>query len=136
MQYKHTHQQNICKTCNGCLHEVGSSGGTKSNMPGGEGRPNYIGMTGSSLHSRAKSHSQSVRSGTLSNAMAKHTVNTHNGVDQGFTMKPMAAHRTVLNRYKAEGIYIEKQIPMTSLNSKSEGGRGGLVRLNPDINCC
>ena len=123
-------------TCNGCLEEIGTSNGIRPNLPGGERRVNYVGMTGSSLHSRAKAHAQSVRSGAVSNAIAKHTINTHNGVAQGFTMKPMAAHRTVLNRYKAEGIYIEKQIPFTSLNSKTEGGRGGLVRLNPDINRC
>ena len=123
-------------TCNGCQEAVGTSNGIKPNMPGGEGCPNYIGMTGTSLHARAKAHTQSVRSGTQSNAIAKHTKTCHNGVAQGFTMKPMAAHRTVLSRYKAEGIYIEKQIPLSSLNNKTEGGRGGLVHLNPNINRC
>ena len=123
-------------TCNGCMDPIASSNGVKPNLPGGEGHPNYIRMTGTSLHARAKAYAQSVRSQTQSNAIAKHTKLCHNGVAQGFTMKPMAAHRTVLSRYKAEGIYIEKQIPLTSLNQKTEGGRGGLVRLNPNINRC
>ena len=68
--------------------------------------------------------------------MAKHMAEAHRGVDQGFMMKPMSSHRTVLRRYKSEGVLIEKQIEGSSINNKIEGGRGGLIRLDCKINRC
>ena len=122
-------------TCKGCPTPIVVTG-SKPNQPGGEGALNYIGTTGTSMHTRSKAHAQSIKYKHVSNAMAKHTMDKHQGVAQGFTMKPIATHRTVLARYKAEGVYIERQAPGTTLNSKAEGGRGGLVRLTLQINRC
>ena len=97
---------------------------------------NYIGMTGTSMHARSRSHCQSIRYNHSNNALAKHVTDKHNGESPGFTMKPVSSFRTVLRRYKGEGVIIEKQQPNTSLNGKIEGGRGGLVRLSCAINRC
>ena len=124
-------------TCNGCPEPVeGAVANGKVTEPGGEVRPNYVGMTGTSLHARSLAHTSSIKYKVNSNAMAKHMSEEHEGQDMGFTMKPMSSHRTVLGRYKTEGVVIEKQVRNTSLNSKIEGGRGGLVRLNCHINRC
>ena len=49
----------IC-TCLGCSEEIISdmvnTGTIKSNKPGGEFCPNYVGMTGTSMHTRGLSH--------------------------------------------------------------------------------
>ena len=125
-------------TCNGCMQDITTPPmtGLKPTEPGGEARYNYVGMTGTSMHARAKSHAQCISSMNKSNALAKHVHDIHNGTSPGFTMKPMASYRTVLRRYKGEGVLIEKQIVGSSLNGKIEGGRGGLVRLNCHINRC
>ena len=124
-------------TCNACPEAVeGATSKGRPTEPGGETRKNYVGMTGTSMHARSLAHSASVKYGTLNNAMAKHMCEDHRGQDMGFTMKPMSTHRTVLSRYKTEGVVIEKQASNTSLNSKIEGGRGGLVRLRCQIDRC
>ena len=124
-------------TCNACPEAVaGGVARGKPTEPGGEARLNYVGMTGTSLHARSLAHTASVKYSTMTNAMAKHMADDHDGHDMGFTMKPMSSHRTVLSRYKTEGVVIEKQIKNTSLNSKIEGGRGGLVRLKCQIDRC
>ena len=66
-------------------------------------------MTGTSLHARGLSHLQSVRSLNKTDTMAKHTIEAHNGMMPGFTMKPMERYKTLLRRYKGEGVLIEKQ---------------------------
>ena len=124
-------------TCNGCLETV-TNGPVSRVMPrpteaGGEGRPNYIGMSGTSLHARAKSHMMAVAANNMSNALARHVTMKHNGIIQAFNMKVCSSHRTVMSHYKTEAIYIEHQIDGTSLNDRLEGGRGGLVRMDTRI---
>ena len=106
--------------------------GPKPTEAGGEPRLNYIGMTGTSLHARGKSHLTSIKSKSMNNALALHCENMHAGEMQPFTMKSCSSHRTVLSRYKTEAVYIEHQMLSTSLNNRVEGGggRGGIVRLN------
>ena len=80
-------------TCNSCQHQVGEVNTNRRNRitsPGGEPRMNYVGMTGTSLHARAKSHMGSVRQGNLRNALAKHCSALHGGVPQKFTMLSMS----------------------------------------------
>ena len=64
----------------------------------------------------------SVRYNNLRNALAKHCSEKHEGTMKKFNMRAMSQHRTVLNRYKSEAVYIEKQQNGTSLNNKDEGG--------------
>ena len=99
----------------------------RENDAGGETKPNYIGMNGTSLHARGVSHQQSVRSRNTSNALALHIRDAHAGVEQQFSMDACTSHRTVMTRYKTEGVYIEHQSVGTSLNSRMEEGCGGLV---------
>ena len=121
---------------NGCQEPIGIVTGKKGNEPGGETRLNYIGMTGTSLHARGKSHALNIRYCNQSNALAKHTREIHKDVSPGFQMASIASCRRVLSRYKTEGVMIERQQDNTSLNSKLDGGRGGLVRISAGINRC
>ena len=125
-------------TCNGCPDNV-SYGPLIKNVPqltevGGEGRFNYVGMTGTSMHARAKMHASAISANNMSNALCKHVHNAHNGISPGFMMKMCASHVTVMNRYKTEAIFIENQLIRTPLNDRLEGGRGSLVRIDSRIN--
>ena len=125
-------------TCNVCQTEVRDTtrSGQRSTDPGGEPNPNYVGMTGTSLHARAISHTMAIKCLDNKNAMAKHTIEIHQGVSPGFKMSSMYRCKTVLRRHKSEGVAIEKQQDNSSLNSKLDRGIGGLIRLTPAINRC
>ena len=130
----------IC-TCSGCSEEILTSSGanhgtTRSNQPGGEHRPNYVGMTGTSMHARGLSHLKEISAKLKSNALYNHILTVHGGQIQTFTMRPMSSHRTTLGRYKMEAVTIEHQVRGTSMNQKTEGGRGGLVRIDLRIQNC
>ena len=95
--------------CGGCNEKVVEGPDNKMNPKpteaGGEDRRNYIGMTGTSLHARAKSHLAAVKSKNMSNALALHCHKMHADEEQTFTMKTCTSHRTVLSRYKRGCIY-------------------------------
>ena len=123
-------------TCDGCNMKVEEGPelrtGPKPTEAGGESKLNYVGMTGTSLHARGKSHMTAVQLKWMSNVLALHCSERHAGEVQQFTMKGCTTHRTVLSRYKTEAVYIEHQNIGTSLNSRVEGGggRGGVIRLS------
>ena len=123
--------------CNGCKERVeegpANRVGPKPTEAGGEARSNYIGMSGTSLHARAKSHLTAIKNKMQSNALALHCQKVHAGTEQTFIMKACTTHRTVLSRYKTEAVFIENQMSGTSLNNRLEGGRGGLVHLDTRI---
>ena len=126
-----------CITCDGCQENV-FQGPNPLHMPrstdaGGETRLHYIGMTGTSLHCRGKSHLAAVKRLDRSNALAHHLIDRHAGEKQPFTMKMCTSNKTVLNRYKSEAIFIEYQISGSSLNDRIEGGRGGLIRMDTRV---
>ena len=77
-----------------------------------------------------------IRLGYKTSALSKHCKERHNGNPQMFTFRTMSTHRTILNGFKSEVVYIEKQPEGSSMNSKEEGGRVGVVRLNVFINRC
>ena len=129
-------------TCNECLDEV-TTGTTntlpiilKPTRPGGEARLNYVGTTGTSMHARSILHLKSIKAKDQSNALANHIRLAHGDIQTTFTMSLMSSHRTVLNRFKTEAVYIEKQVVGSSLNQKREGGRGGLVRIGTQVDRC
>ena len=66
----------------------------------------------------------------------KHTRESHAGVQPSFKMKPIRSSRTNLERCVAEGVLMEEvetEFPGQLMNSKSEGGRGKLVRYGPQV---
>ena len=96
-------------------------------------RHQYIGCTGKSLHARNIEHKKDVKGGDLTNAMAKHMDNEHEGVNVGFKSTVLASHRSCLIRMIDESIRIENGESSVGLaNSKSEWGAGALVRLVPN----
>ena len=68
--------------------------------------------------------------------MTNHIQEAHLSALQTFNIIYMAAFRTVLGRYKAEAVYIEKKKVSASLNFMIERGRRGLVGLSIYINRC
>ena len=125
-----------CKSCKSNVYEGPKPMvHPKWNEAGGEGRANYIGMTGTSLHARAASHLAAVTSKNKSNALYMHILDVHmdNANEVEFEMKACTSHRRVISRYKTEAIYIEKQSIGTSMNARLKGGHGGLVRLDTRI---
>ena len=78
-------------TCGGCLESV-FQGPSPLHMPkpteaGGETRLHYIGMTGTSMHTRGKSHLTAMKRLDKSNALARHIIEKHSGKEQLFNMK-------------------------------------------------
>ena len=88
------------------------------------------------MHARGLSHLKDISSKKKSNALWNHILTVHGGVVQRFTMRVMSSHRTTLSRYKMEAVTIEHQFKGSSMNQKTEGGRGGLVRIDLSIQRC
>ena len=129
-------------TCDECLEEV-TTGTThthpiilKPTRPGGEARLNYVGTTGTSLHAWSLLKLKSIKAKDQSNALANHIRLVHGDIPTTFTMRLMSSHRTVLNIFKTEAVFIEKQVVGSSMNQKREGGRGGLVRIGTQVDRC
>ena len=86
-------------------------------------------MTATSVHNRMLGHLAGQKSSNMSNPLARHDKESHNGVPQTYSSRVIRKERTLLPLSVLEALYIEKQSPGTSLNAKEEGGRGKLVRL-------
>ena len=101
----------------------------ETNLPGGQQRYNYVGMTATSLHCRMLSHREGQRRKYQSNALYRHDLEVHSGVKQTYEARILIREQTLLPLSIIEGLYIEKQIIGTSLNGRNESGRGSIVRL-------
>ena len=51
---------------------------------------------------------------------------------QRYTTRILATERTVLPLSILEALYIEKQVPGSSLNERNEFGRGSIIRLSAE----
>ena len=94
-------------------------------------RAKYVGHTGTSLHKQMLGHRYYKDAG-----INKHIRDQHPGNPPQYVMRPLKSSRTNLQRTTAEGILMEKVIkesPGLLMNSKSEGGRGKLVRYVPQV---
>lgn len=116
-------------TCNACSETLDLSKAKETRKPGGQGRPNYIGLTRTSVHCRTQGHLRGQKAKTKSNPLHRHDIEGHGGHPQEYTARIMARERQQLPLNTLEALYIEKQCPGTSLNDKNEAGRGGIVRL-------
>ena len=118
-------------TCNLCKEPVhqGGSQVQDSKDPGAQHRYNYIGMTSTSVHCRMLGHLEGQRARSNSNPLHRHDKEVHQSEPQTYTTRIIRKERTLLPLSLTEALYIEKQSPGTSLNSKDEGGRGSIVRL-------
>ena len=85
------------------------------------------------LHARQKNHLDAIKSKNPKNPLVKHKNNEHNGEIQPFTMKLISSHNSVLSRYVSESIYIDNFDKAHILNSKSEWGRGKLIRRTCEV---
>ena len=98
--------------------------------PAGGSRSVYIGCTGKSLHNRTMEHLLKIKGGKETNAMAKHMMTNHPGLQPGerkITAKILKTSSTTMERFVDEAIRLESGTNLA--NSKSEWGCGGLVRL-------
>ena len=75
------------------------------------------------------SHLKGQRAKSNSNPLYIHDRDHHHGEPQEYLTRILGRERSLLPLSILEGLYIEKQSPGTSINSRIESGRGGLVRL-------
>ena len=101
----------------------------ESRKPGGQARPNYVGMTRTSAHCRMQGHLSGQRAKSKSNPLHRHDVEGHQGEPQEYTARILASEQKQLPLNILEALYIEKQVAGTTMNDKNEAGRGGIVRL-------
>ena len=71
---------------------------------------------------------QKAKSG--SNPLWRHDLDRHQGEHQNYTARILRREQKLLPLCILEAIFIEKQIPKTSMNEKNEWGHGGIVRLS------
>ena len=121
-------------TCNQCTKPVRDNMeiDERSRDPGNQGRPQYIGMTRSSVHSRMLDHLRGQKSKSGSNPLFRHDRDMHNGDPQTYTARIMNCQRNILPLTVMEALYIEKQQEGSSMNEKNEFGRGALIRLTAE----
>ena len=119
-----------CQECN-----PGIKG--QSKPMGAKDRSAYLGQTGTTLHKRMRAHLGGLGSGGV---LGKHMEEHHGGADKTqhtlFKMKGTKGSRTVLDRLVQEGTCInnvETKHPHWLMNSKSEWGKGKLVRFEPTV---
>ena len=117
-------------TCNTCTEPIAGLDVCKeSRTPGGQTRPNYVGMTSTSAHCRMSGHLTGQRSKSTNNPLWRHDRDCHGGDSQKYTMRILSREKSLLPLSILESLYIEKQVKGTSINERNEGGRGGLVRM-------
>ena len=114
-------------TCTVCSDLIDQN--TVTREPGGQPAPNYIGMSRTSAHWRMNYHLQGQKGRLESNPLFKHDTECHNGQPQLYKTRILKSEKNLLPLCIQEALFIEKQIEGTSLNSKNEYGRGGLVHL-------
>ena len=116
-------------TCKTCRNVVDPPITKEPRSPGGQKLDNYVGMTATSVHWRMASHLKGQREKSNSNPLYRHDRDHHHGELQEHLARILGRERSLLPLSILEGLYIEKQSPGTSINSRMESGRGGLVRL-------
>ena len=86
-------------------------------------------MTATSVHNRMLGHLAGQKAKSSNCPLWRHDEEAHAGQPQQYTTRVIRKERTLLPLSLTEALYIEKQSPGTTLNSKDERGRGSLVRL-------
>ena len=116
-------------TCKTCRNVVDPPIIKEPRNPGGQKLENYVGMTATSVHWRMTSHLKGQKAKSSSNPLYRHDRDHHHGEPQEYLTRILGRERSLLPLNILEALYIEKQSPGTSINSRMESGRGGLVRL-------
>ena len=107
-------------------------------LEGSRDRSLYLGQSGTTGHRRMRSHVEGIKGAGV---LAKHIQEFHNqDRDQDnyrrFKMKVLSTSRTILDRLVQEGTNIanvDQKYPGYLMNSKSEWGKGKLVRFEPRV---
>ena len=116
-------------TCKSCREKVDPPISKEPRDPGGQKLDNYIGMTTTSVHWRMAGHLKGQKAKSSSNPLHRHDQEAHGGEPQEYLTRILGRERSLLPLNILESLYIEKQSPGSSINSRMEAGRGGLVRL-------
>ena len=74
-------------------------------------------------------HLKGQKARSSSNPLHRHDQEAHGGDPQEYLARILGRERSLLPLNILESLFIEKQSPGSSINSRMEGGRGGLVRL-------
>ena len=94
-------------------------------------KPQYIGTTGHSLHSRSLTHLKDVKAKKLANSLAKHNKKFHQDTDNSaerFKFHQVSSHPKNLERYLTEAYWIHNS--QNIFNSKSEYGMGKWISVD------
>ena len=117
-----------CKECNNKIDQ--DEEGAGSRKPGGQKAPNYIGMTMTSSHCRMVDHLIGQKAKRDSNPLYHHDRDFHQGEKQEYVTRVIAREQRLLPLTIMEALYIEQQVPGTSINDRNKYGRGNLVKIS------
>ena len=118
-------------TCNTCQQIIDTQI-KDTREPGNQKGKNYIGMTMTLAHCRMVTHLSDQKSKRNKCPLWRHDRDSHEGERQQYKTRILSKDRSVLPLSILEALYIEKQIPGTSLNERNEFGRGSIVRLSAE----
>ena len=81
----------------------------------------------SSIHARMKYHLKDQRNKVHKNPMYHHDFDVHNGEPQKYRAGILTREHSVFPLSLAEGLYIEGQVPRTSINERNESEEAHLL---------
>ena len=91
----------------------------------------YDGETGCNCYTRGKQHQSALRLKDEENALWKHCLVEHNGMEAEFSMKQTNVFNSCLARQVNEAVRIEMSTADCVMNSKAEFHQAPLVRVVP-----
>ena len=89
------------------------------------------GETGCDCYTRGKQHQNALRLKDEENALWKHCLVEHNGIEAEFSMKQTNVFKSCLTRQVNEAVRIEMSTADCVMNSKAEFHQAPLVRVVP-----
>ena len=140
---------NYCITCTTCEEPIRSpdqGAGSQARWTAGRRRAGrspsktgaqYYGQSGRSVHARALEHKAGLDRGDLKCPLYKHKLEAHMDEEMEVEMEILSTHKSNISRFIREGANIQQAGNYLEqyklLNSKSEWGRGKMIRLVPEI---
>ena len=91
----------------------------------------YDGETGCNCYTRGKQHQNALRLKDEENALWKHCLVEHDGIEAEFSMKQTNVFKSCLTRQVNEAVRIEMSTADCVMNSKAEFHQAPLVRVVP-----
>ena len=87
-------------------------------------------MTMTSAHCRMVDHLGGQRAKRENNPLDRHDREKHEGEPQNYITRLVGSEQRILPLTILEALYIEAQVPGTTMNDRNEYGRGQIVRIS------